>query len=226
VDRIAVQSTEGTVSLEVRWIFPGRLPAAMTEWFDRFPASTESQQDTYLLDPHLPGLSVKIRGGTAFEVKAYLGSPGILNAGRRARGRLESWQKWSFPVASPGAATIAPPGTASGGRADWVLVRKQRRISRFPLAGGQAHAVAALPGEAPGCAVELTEARLREEAWWTLGFETIGPTSLLHHHLEATAALVFGLAVPDGIALGTGNSASYVEWLHSLPGSLPAGGRR
>ena len=37
---------------------------------------TESREDTYLLDPHLPGLSVKVRGGGALEVKAYRGEPG------------------------------------------------------------------------------------------------------------------------------------------------------
>ncbi len=69
--------------------------------FGRFPARTESRQDTYLLDPPLPGLSVKIRRGGALEVKVYCGNPGILEVPGRARGRLESWQKWSFPVSPP-----------------------------------------------------------------------------------------------------------------------------
>jgi hypothetical protein len=50
---------------------------AIAGWFGRFPAGTESREDTYLLDPQLRGLSVKIRGGGALEVKAYRGSPGI-----------------------------------------------------------------------------------------------------------------------------------------------------
>jgi hypothetical protein len=93
--------TEEGCSLEVRWIFPGPLEAAVAGWFGRFPARTESRQDTYLLDPHLPGLSVKVRGCAALEVKAYRGSPGILAVAGRARGRLESWQKWSFPFSPP-----------------------------------------------------------------------------------------------------------------------------
>ena len=72
--------TEGVRSLEVRWIFPGQLEAAVARWFGRFPAGTESREDLYLLDPQLPGLSVKVRGGGALEVKAYRGSPGILEA--------------------------------------------------------------------------------------------------------------------------------------------------
>ena len=57
--------TEAVLSLEVRWIFPGQLETAVARWFARFPATTESREDTYLLDPHLPGLSVKVRGGGA-----------------------------------------------------------------------------------------------------------------------------------------------------------------
>jgi hypothetical protein len=84
---------EAVRSLEVRWIFPGQLDAAVAGWFGRFPAGVESREDIYLLDPRLPGLSVKVRGGGALEVKVYRGSPGILEVGARARGRLEFWQK-------------------------------------------------------------------------------------------------------------------------------------
>jgi hypothetical protein len=48
--------TDAVRSLEVRWIFPGRLETAVTGWFARFPARTESREDIYLLDPQLRGL--------------------------------------------------------------------------------------------------------------------------------------------------------------------------
>ena len=56
------------------------------------PGRMESREDTYLLDPQLRGLSVKVRGGGALEVKAYRGSPGILKVAGRARGRMQYWQ--------------------------------------------------------------------------------------------------------------------------------------
>ena len=121
--------TEGVRSLEVRWIFPGQLEAAVALWFGRFPAGTESREDTYLLDPQLPGLSVKVRGGGALEVKAYRGSPGILEVAGRARGRMESWQKWSFPFSPLSPDSGDPPG--------WRPVRKRRRISRFSRPAGR-----------------------------------------------------------------------------------------
>ena len=79
--------SEGVRSLEVRWIFPGQLTAAVARWFGRFPAEMESREDTYLLDPPLPGLSVKVRGGGALEVKVFRGSPGMLEVAGRARGQ-------------------------------------------------------------------------------------------------------------------------------------------
>ena len=116
--------------MEVRWIFPGQLAAPVTGWFGRFPAATQELEDVYLLDPHLPGLSVKVRAGRALEVKVYRGSPGLLVVAGRARGRLESWQKWSF--------ACDLPGQESSGRAGWEPVSKKRRICRFSLASGPA----------------------------------------------------------------------------------------
>ena len=170
-------------SLEVRWIFPGPLTAAVAGWFARFPASTESREDTYLLDPPLPGVSVKVRGGGPVEVKVYRGSPGTLDVAGRARGRLEAWQKW--PLA------LRPPGPGRGEAAGWRPVRKRRRLSRFCLAGGQLVVRAPHRGHEPGCEVELTEIRASGQDWWTLAFEATGPAGLLRSELQATAAFVF-----------------------------------
>jgi hypothetical protein len=199
---------QGVRSLEVRWILRGQLAGAVEGWFGRFPAETTALEDAYLLDPYLPGLSVKVRGGRALEVKMYRGSPGLLEVAGRARGRLESWQKWSFPhgPASPG----------SGDPAGWRLVSKRRRISWFAQATGMA-----IPqlGEQPGCAVELTAVDLRGEPWWTLCFSATGPADALRHELDAAAALVFADALPGGVELDIDDSQSYVRWLSRLPGT-------
>ena len=197
--------SEGVRSLEVRWIFPGQLAAAVARWFGRFPAEMESREDTYLLDPPLPGLSVKVRGGGALEVKVFGGSPGMLEVTGRARGRMESWQKWSFP--------FRPRSQHSAGPAGWRPVRKRRRISRFSSADGQMVALAAGRGDERGCEVELTEVRTGGQDWWTLGFEATGPADLLRSELQATAALVFAQALPGGVQPGPDESSSYAQWL-------------
>ena len=201
--------TEGVRSLEVRWIFPGQLDTAVAGWFGRFPARMESREDSYLLDPHVRGLSVKVRGGVALDMKVYRGSPGILEVAGCARGRMESWQKWSFPC--------HPLSQDSGNQAGWRPVNKRRRISRFSLASGRMLARAPGLGKEPRCEVELTEVRMRGEAWWTLGFEATDPADVLRRELAATAALVFAETLPGGVEPGTDDSRSYAEWLCQWP---------
>jgi hypothetical protein len=203
--------TEAVRSLEVRWIFLGQLENAVAGWFGRFPAGTESREDIYLLDPPLRGLSVKVRGGGALEVKAYRGSPGILEVAGRARGRLEFWQKWSF--------SFSPLSQDGGDPPGWRAVRKRRRISRFSRASGQNVARAPGLGQQPWCEVELTEVRTGGQDWWTLGLEATGPADLLRSELEATAALVFAQALPGGVEPGPDESRSYAQWLGQRPGA-------
>ena len=199
--------TERMRSLEVRWILPGQLEPAMAGWFARFPAWAESREDSYLADPPLGGLAVKLRAGRALEVKAYQGSPGILEVTGRARGRLECWDKWSFPC--------DPLGSVGADRPGWYPVRK--RIRRFALAGGHGGTGVPWPGEEAECQVELTEVGAGGQAWWTLAFEATGPASLRRTELEATAALVFAQVLPRGVELGTDASQSYAQWLTSGP---------
>jgi hypothetical protein len=198
----------GVRSLEVRWILRGQLAGAVEDWFGRFPAEAMALEDAYLLDPYLPGLSVKVRGGRALGVKVYGGSPGLLEVAGRARGRLESWQKWSFQH--------GPASPSSGDAAGWRLVSKRRRISVFP----QATEVGSPQlGEHPRCAVELTAVDLRGEPWWTLCFEATGPADGLRRELDAATALVFAEALPGGVELGIDDSQSYVQWLRRQPGT-------
>ena len=197
----AVSVIEETFSLEVRWILPGQLDMAMAEWFGAFPSEMELREDAYILDPDLDGLSVKVRASQALELKAFHGSPGILDFRGRARGRMQYWRKWSVPFR---------PRSQNGGDPDgWRRVRKQRRTSRFSLIRGQI----ATPAGAPQCAVELTEIRVHDQDWWSLGLEATGPADQLRAGLQATAAVVFTRSLPGGVELRMEDSMSYAEWL-------------
>jgi len=196
---------QGLSTAEVRWILPGQLDAAVAGWFGRFPAAMDSREDAYLVHPVLRGLAVKIRAGQMLEVKRYHGSPGILDAAGRARGRIECWRKWSFPFGPLGPNDAGPPG--------WTVVHKRRRMSRFRLVGGRLMADAAERATGPECGVELTEVRSGGENWWSLGFEATGPADLLRNTLEGTAALMFAQAPPGDAELDMGHCQSYAEWL-------------
>jgi hypothetical protein len=201
---------DGVPSLEVRWILPGRLDTAVAAWFETSVPLIESREDDYLLHPDLGALSVKVRGGQALEVKAFLGSPGILDLPGRARGRMEYWQKWSFPFRS-----LSPDAGEADG---WGRVGKQRRIIRFSLTGGRI-AYTGEPADEARCAVELTELRMHHRDWWSIGLEATGPVALLRTGLETTAALVFTQAPPSGVKLRMADSMSYAEWLRTHPGA-------
>jgi hypothetical protein len=188
------QLTERIPSLEVRWILPGSLESAVPAWLARFPGEMEVREDAYLLKPYLCGLSVKIRAGAALEVKMYQGSPGVLEVAGRVLGRMESWQKWSFPCDRL--------GREDAGQACWIPVHKRRRISRFSLTDRQA-----------ACAVEFTVVRAREQNWWSVGIEATGPDDLLRTELEAAAALVFTQPVPYLTEFGPHEARSYAAWL-------------
>ena len=126
--------TDGVRSLEVRWIFPGQLETAVAGWFGRFPAGLESREDAYLLFPHLRGLSVKLRAGGALDVKVYRGSPGILDVAGRARGRLESWEKWSFPFEPLNAWQLYPTDLEHRVGRESVIAHASESLLRFVTA--------------------------------------------------------------------------------------------
>jgi hypothetical protein len=201
---ITEAACEEVSSLEVRWIFPGRLEPAVAAWFGRFPATTESREDTYRMSPRRGELSVKIRGNRVLQVKSYRGGEGILEVPGRARGHMQAWHKWSFP--------ISPPDPGRGVPAGWRRVRKRRRLSRLMLASDEIVACRPELRQEPGCDVELTEISAQGENWWSLGFEATGPSGLLRGELAATATLVFAQPVPAAEP-GPDHFASYAQWL-------------
>jgi hypothetical protein len=112
----------------------------------------------------------------SLEVQAYRGSPGIPEVAGRARGRLESCQKWSFPVSplAPAAATRPAGGRYARGGAS--SAGSHRPAGRSRRGAGLR--------EEPRCEVELTEVHTGGKDWWTLGFEATGPAGLPRRALE------------------------------------------
>ena len=67
------------LTTEIRWIRRGRFGDDVDAWFSRFAPVLETREDDYLIAPAMPGLSVKIRGGSSFDVKQYQGAVGALD---------------------------------------------------------------------------------------------------------------------------------------------------
>jgi len=201
--------TGGAVdTLEVRWIVAGPLVTEVRQWFGRFPTGTEVREDAYLSLPRLPGLSVKLRDRVSLDVKSYLGCPGVIARLDSCRGRLEYWRKRSFRCEPVDEGHILPPG--------WIKVSKRRLRTWFPLPAREAPAGSLVVAEA-GCAVELVQAQLRGEPWWSVGFEATGPLGLLRGALEHAVDIMFARSPPAGVEFSLDTSKSYAEWLTQQP---------
>ncbi|MGZ6546368.1 MAG: hypothetical protein ACXVEI_13775 [Actinomycetota bacterium] len=197
-------------TLEVRWIHPGRVPDAMIGWLGPFADQIERREDRYLVDPSNPDLGVKIKGAVQLDLKAFRGSPGELVVPGGGRGRLEIWEKWTFPLDEHG----HPPADSSG----WLTLQKRRRRRSFRLVDERAVERPVSEADLPGCTVELTEVAIGEETWWSLGIEAGGRSETLDAALHATAASLFQGPSPRGIRLDLRDSMSYARWLGTRSG--------
>ena len=197
--------SEEALSLEVRWIRSGALAASMIDWFSPFVGELESREDIYFVGRQMHGLSVKIRGGALLDIKVARGSEPVLDVAGRARGRVQAWTKWSFPVPLVPETTLESP--------DWVRVDKRRRIGRFSLEDGEAIFDPSASDKGTTCAVEVTEVMKGERSSWTIGFEAVGEPDTLREAIETVAASVFRDPLPDGLELGAADSLSYSDWL-------------
>jgi hypothetical protein len=203
-----VRDNDGVrLSLEVRWVFGGGLPSTMVEWLGPFPSAAEEREDRYLIDPHIPTVSLKIRGVTCLDLKISRGSPGELQLAHGGRGRLEFWEKLSFPLGA-----IALPSIA-GSR--WVSVEKLRRRRSFTSSAGGSVERSLSDVESPGCSVELTEVHVGGGLAWTLAFEALGPPTELPASLRVTAANLLREPPPGNVKLDLPVSISYIRWLRS-----------
>jgi hypothetical protein len=200
-----VDREDGSISLEVRWIRPGPLPHALIDWVGPFADEVEDREDRYLVNPSCDDLGVKIRGAVQLDLKAFRGSLGTLRIPGGGRGRLETWEKWSFPLD----AGAGPPADGSS----WLAVQKVRRRRSFRSVEGRVVERAMSEAGLPGCSVELTEVAIGDERSWSLGFEVHGASERLEATLHATVGWLVQGPPPDGIPLELEDSMSYPRWL-------------
>jgi hypothetical protein len=193
-------------TLEVRWILHGPLPRGVVEWFGG--GAPEERTDRYLALGPGPGLGVKVRGGSTLEIKA-LAADRDSRFNDRATGRVEAWSKWSVDV--------DPRWPETGLDANWVPVRKTRRLRRFVPASSahDAATVAEIPPREDArsaCDAELTELSAFGETSWTLGFEAFGPAEEREATVPAAVERVLP-GLPGDVVLALHRSLSYPAWI-------------
>ena len=202
---------------EIRWFVAGVLPETVVEWFwhGGRPRPADEREDRYLLLPGCEQVGVKLRHGTAFDVKARLETGVTRTYASSIEGTLERWMKWSCGDAR----VVAGLGAVSGAGAEWLPVRKQRRLREFSLDSGAPAELTAYEKKRVGCHVELTFVRVRTVLAWSLGLEAYGEPTHLETALDSTAATFFAARPPPPVRLGAMASASYPSWLMRLTAS-------
>jgi hypothetical protein len=217
----SISKSEPTIrsaTLEVRWISRGGVPPGLLDYFGPFREPAEVREDRYLVDPWLPLLGVKIRGGASLDIKVSHGGAKELHLANAATGRLEHWTKWTFPI---NFTSVSSPGSEP--RPDdpaWVAVHKVRRRRSFMVADNLVVERALRGASSPGCSFEISDVTLGEESWWTLAFEAVGSAPIVDRDLRSTAAHALSDPLPDGLSLDRSRSMSYVRWLRSRRPSI------
>jgi hypothetical protein len=202
-----------STTLEVRWISRGGIPPGLLDYLGPFREAAEVREDRYLVDPWLPMLGVKIRGGASLDIKVSHGSTGELHLANVASGRLEHWTKWTFPIDFTG---VSFPGLEPRpDDAAWVAVHKVRHRKSFMVVNNLVVERDLREASSPGCTLELSDVTLGEKSWWTLAFEAVGSAPIADRDLRSAATHVFRDPLPDGLSLDWSRSMSYVSWLRA-----------
>jgi len=191
-------------TVEMRWFFDA-LPASVARFWER-GANARERSDWYSM-PCLPSCGIKIREGS-LETKIRYASWGERSFGSVA-GQLEGWKKWSLafpPDESPSIDDLR--------RAGWTEVAKRRVLHLFEVDDGRAHLTATRPRN--GCGFEVTQLRVADREYWTVGLETLGASD---EHLEENLRLVALACLPHdtpGSPFQRNASRGYAEWLSQL----------
>jgi hypothetical protein len=185
---------------EMRWFFRG-VPLELARHFDE-TTLPESRTDWYTV-PCDSRCGIKLRQGR-LEVKLRAATHGTRTF-QEISGHLESWQKWSleFPPAE-----IPPEDLLE--QAGWLPVQKQRYLRHFEVADDQVVEIDVRPCN--GCEFEMTQLLVKQQHWWTVGFEAVG----LVHQLETNLSEVVRHILSQGrplLPFVTDSSFGYAHWL-------------
>jgi hypothetical protein len=195
-------------TVEARWFMAGRPAREVQRWFERSGpvTSAKPRTDSYLCLPGMTSIGIKLREGK-FEVKRRDIDFGLVPLGSRVTGRVGLWRKWSFAVV--GTERTEAPGDG------WISIEKKRRLRKYTI-NDITGLTAVDPDSFPerGCSVELTQMKVRDVEWWSVGFEAFGPDEArLRGTLEMAASTC--LDFQDHPTLQTEDAFDYPEWLAS-----------
>ena len=199
------------VSAELRWFERGRVPDAITQWFQQdelgdYLAPAEERVDVYLYLPGCEYMGIKLRQGR-LEIKWRKAELGIVRFGDTLEGKAEKWGKWLCE--DPSQESFQPQDV--GGKL-WVSVKKARSQRRYQILPDRSiKAVPVNESIDQGCNVELTQLSINGNDWWSIAFEAFGEDERSMNNLKSVAGEVF--KTYRGSELQAKDSYAYPSWL-------------
>ncbi len=157
-------------TIEVRWFYPGELPAAVSNWFETAGARLENidTRSDFYLQSSSPDVGVKLRQGN-LEVK-YRQQLGQFAIDGMVDSRIEQWSKW---ICLDDGGGLSPTKLAD--KPGWLKVNKirDRRLYRVEFGEPISLTQIAIPA-ANIASIELTQLQVRSQTWWTVACEYFG----------------------------------------------------
>lgn len=197
-------------TVEARWFYPGPIPPDVLAWYhysERAPETQPTRIDYYLRLADHDDLSVKLRTGR-IEIKQRTEQYGVQPLHEHVHALVEGWCKWGFDIGDINHGASEPGDSPSA----WIAVRKTRRLRRYRLAdNGDVIAIGGMEYAPQGCHIELAEIAIHEQNWWSLAFETFGPSEVLY----TTFMRITQHALRDATAppLDAACSYGYAQWM-------------
>ncbi|MBW4663021.1 MAG: hypothetical protein KME01_02285 [Chroococcus sp. CMT-3BRIN-NPC107] len=195
---------------ELRWFYPGKLPEAISAWFNaqylgKALESPEKREDIYLyVASDCDYMGIKLRQGR-LEIKWRKAELGILRVIEGVEGKLETWNKWTCEDST--AKNFQPQSVID--KSHWVRVSKVRQQRKYQVLSKN------LVQDVPlntifdnGCDVELTQLNISGNDWWSIALEAFGEST---DNLPVVANRVFQRY--NALALAAKNSFAYPSWL-------------
>lgn len=181
-------------SLEIRWFYAGKLPAAISDWFEQDELGgklqlPEEREDVYLYSPGCEYLGIKLRQGR-LEIKWRNAELDIVRLEERVEGKLEKWGKWMCE--DPSQESFKPEDVL--GKSSWVSVKKVRSQRLYD-----------------SCAMEIAQLNVKGNDWWSLAFETFGTEASKLEQLKTIAIQAFESY--NNSHLQAQDSYAYPSWL-------------
>ena len=209
-------------SHEVRWFLEGGIDRnpSLRQWVEEGAADPKwtgrlgGKPDAYLIVPGAADIGIKWREGQ-LQIKGLECSLGTQKFIGKFEGKVERWIKWGYegkPIENAFTPWFDPTSVAP----QIIEVHKTRflrkvRLNPFSPAAIEVDSKTLIDR---GGALEVTDLRVRGQAFTSVAFEAFPNDSGMHGDFTALVNAFLGKL--SGVELKESNSMSYPEWMQTL----------